>query len=83
MDSPKRTARDEYYINSTSFEVYMIVGAVFVIGFTLTFMLSVVYHVEPWIWPGSALWMILAAVLLRVLSKRERQAKIREVDGEE
>jgi hypothetical protein len=83
MDYPKRTARDEYYINSTSFEVYMIVGAAFLIGFTLIFVLSVVFHFEPWIWPGGALSMIGAAVLLRVLSTRERLAKIREVDGEE
>ncbi len=83
MDYPKRTARDEYYINSTSFEVYMIAGTVFLVGFTLIFVLSVIFHFEPWIWPGGALSIIVAAVLLRVLSKRERLAKIREVDGEQ
>jgi uncharacterized membrane protein len=82
MTHPTRTARDEYYINSTSFEVYMIAGAVFLIGFTLIFILSVAYHLEPLVWPGGAFSIVAGFGVLRVLSKRERRAKIREVDGE-
>lgn len=83
MDRPVRSARDERYINSTSFEVYMIVGAVFLVGFTAAFILSVATHHEMWVWPGSILSVILAYATLSVLSRRERLAKIREVDGEQ
>lgn len=82
MTHPTRTPRDEYYIRSTSFEVYMVVGLVFVFGFTLSFMLGVLLHMEPIVWPGSLFSIILSAVLLRVLAARERRNKIREVDGE-
>lgn len=78
----QRTARDEYYIRSTSFEVYMITGLIWLFGFTLAFILSVALHAEVMLWPGALLSVLLAAAVLRVLSRRERLAKIREVDGE-
>lgn len=83
MGKQHRTARDEYYIKSTSFEVYMIAGLVFVLGFSLSFVLSVLAHAEPWLWPGSLVSIVAAFVVLRVLSRREREAKIREVDEKE
>jgi Flp pilus assembly protein TadB len=55
---------------------------VFLIGFTLIFILSVAYHLEPLVWPGGAFSIVAGFGVLRVLSKRERRAKIREVDGE-
>jgi hypothetical protein len=82
MNPPDRTRRDQYYIDSTSFEVYMITGLVWLTITTISFVLSVVTHHEPWAWPGGILAVIVAAVVLRVLSQRERRAKIREVDGE-
>lgn len=83
MKPPQRSARDEYYINATSFEVYMVVGLVFLFGFTLAFVLSVIFHMEPLVWPGGLLAAGLAFAVLQVLSRRERAAKIREVDGED
>jgi positive regulator of sigma E activity len=82
MEQPLRTPRDEYYINSTSFEVYMVVGLVFVLGFTFSFIGSVMIHQETLVWPGMLISMGAAYWVLRVLSRRERNAKIREVDGE-
>ena len=78
----RRTPRDQVYIDSTSFEVYMIVGTIFVLGFTAVFALTVLLHVEPLIWPGSLLVIGLCYFVLTVLQKREQAAKIREVDGE-
>lgn len=82
MNQPRRSARDEHYINSTSFEVYMIVGLVWLFGFSLSFVLSVVSNHEVWLWPGALASVVIAAIVLNILSRRERIAKIREVDGE-
>jgi positive regulator of sigma E activity len=83
MAQPRqRSAKDEYYINATSFEVYMIVGLVFLFGFTLAFIAGVLLHMEVIVWPGGLVAAGIGYWLLRVLSKRERAAKIREVDGE-
>ncbi len=82
MSQPQRTPRDEYYINATSFEVYMIAGLVFVFGFTLAFMLGVIFHVEVIVWPGALVAMGLTYAVIRFLGNRERARKIREVDGQ-
>jgi uncharacterized membrane protein YdbT with pleckstrin-like domain len=82
MIPPNRTGRDQYYINSTSFEVYMITGLVWLAITTFVFVLSIATNHEPWVWPGGILAVVVAAIVLRVLSRRERNAKIREVDGE-
>lgn len=80
IESRQRTSRDEYYINSTSFEVYMIGGVVFLGLFTLAFVASVVFHMEPLVWPGMFIAIGAAYGSLNWLSRRERAAKIREVD---
>ncbi|NJK79220.1 MAG: hypothetical protein HC893_05100 [Chloroflexaceae bacterium] len=77
----RRSARDQRYIDCTSFEVYLVVGTVFVLGFSLLFILSVVWHIEPMLWPASVVLIGLCYAILHVLSQRERAAKIREVDG--
>jgi hypothetical protein len=82
MSQPQRSARDERYINSTSFEVYMVAGFIWLMVFSGIFVLSVVMHHEMWIWPGGLLSIIAGAVVLNILSRRERRAKIREVDEE-
>lgn len=82
VDQPQRTARDQRYIESTSFEVYMVVGTVFVLGFSAIFILTVLTHTEPLLWPGSALLVGLCYFVLTLLERNERVAKIREVDGE-
>lgn len=80
MSQQQRSARDERYIKSTSFEVYMVAGFVWLMVFSGIFILSVVLHREMWVWPGGLLSIIVGAVVLNVLSRRERRAKIREVD---
>lgn len=82
MDKPQRTGRDQYYINSTGFEVYMVGGLVFVAGFSLSFILGVLVDAEWLVWPGSAVAIVATYIVLRILTRRERAAKIREVDGE-
>ena len=80
MLPPNRSARDHRYLNCTSFEVYIIAGLVFLFGFTLTFIVSVAYHIEPMLWPGSVLTIILAYVVFDILKRRERRAKLREIE---
>ncbi len=80
IDRHQRTMRDEYYINSTSFEVYMIGGTVFLGLYTLAFIASVMFHMEPLIWPSMFIAIGAAYGTLNWLSRRERAAKIREVD---
>lgn len=82
MEVPNRTPRDQYYIDSTSFEVYLIVGAIFVVGFSLIFIATVVAHTEVLLWPASLVLIGICAAILNVLIRRERACKIREVDGE-
>lgn len=80
MQQP-RSARDERYLNCTSFEVYMITGAIFIIGFTIAFILSVVYKMEVMVWPASVVVLLLCGGAFHFLRLRERAAKIREIDG--
>jgi hypothetical protein len=82
MKQSPYSGRDQYYINSTSFEVYMIVGTIFVLGFTMAFIGSVLMHMEVLLWPGALVSAGLAYWVLRVLSRRERLAKMREIDNE-
>ncbi len=81
-NNPQRSARDQLYIESTSFEVYMVVGTIFVLGFSAIFILTVLTHTEPLLWPGSVLLVGLCYFVLTLLARNEKAAKIREVDGE-
>jgi hypothetical protein len=82
MDQPQRTRSDQRYIDSAGFEVYMIAGLVWLACTSLVFVLSVVTHHEAWVWPGWILSAVVGGVVLRFLLRRERLAKIREVDDE-
>lgn len=82
MAQSRFSARDQRYLNATRFEVYMIVGLVFTFGFTASFILSVVYHAEPWLWPGALLSIIVSYLVLRVLKRREYAEKLRELEAD-
>lgn len=79
----RRSPRDEIYLKSTSFEVYMVSGLVFVGGFTLAFVLSVLTHHELWLWPGMVAAIIVAAVVHARLVRREQHNKLLELEAEE
>lgn len=83
MSQRQLSGRERYYVNSTSFEVYMIVGLVWLVLFSLAFILSVALNMEVWLWPGALLSVVIAAGVLFVLSRRERAAKLRELDTSE
>lgn len=82
MAQPQFSGRDQRYLNSTRFEVYLIVGLVFTLGFTGSFILSVVYHVEPLLWPGALLSIVASYFVLRFLKRREYQEKLQELEAD-
>lgn len=71
--------RDEIYLSSTSFEVYMVTGLVFLFLFTASFLFSVKIDFEWLIWPGSFVAVVAAYVTLKVLERREYTRKLAEV----
>jgi hypothetical protein len=71
--------QDERYLNSPSFEIYMIAGAVFALGMTLSFVLTVMIHREPLFWPGLLLSIVVSSIVLQKLRVREYHAKLREI----
>ncbi len=73
------TPRDQRYLNCTSFEVYIATGLVFLAGFTLSFVLSVIYHAEPMLWPASLVVVGICSGVFFALRHRERKAKLREI----
>lgn len=82
MDQTRFNARDERYLHSTRFEVYLIVGSVFALGFTAAMIVSIFFHAEPWVWPGALLSVVLSVVLFQVLKKREYHEKLRELEAD-
>lgn len=77
--SLKLTPQEQCYLNSPSFENYMIAGVLFVLGMTLSFILTIVAHVEPLFWPGITLSIIISFIVLHKLKKREYRMKLREL----
>ncbi len=78
----KLSAHDFRYLTSTSFEVYMITGAIFLFGFTVSFVLSVLAHREVMLWPGALASVIVSFIVLKLLERREFRAKLAELAGE-
>lgn len=82
MAQPRRfSPRDEIYLSSTSFEVYMITGLVFLFLFTAAFFFSIQIDFEWLIWPGSFVAVIVAYTTLKVLERREQIRKLAEVEA--
>lgn len=82
MAKQRFSPRDEVYLSSTSFEVYMITGAVFVFFFSTGFLLSIRLNNAWGIWPGSFVAVIAAYLTLTLLERRERRNKLRELEAE-
>ncbi|MCG8346660.1 MAG: hypothetical protein MI924_02630 [Chloroflexales bacterium] len=74
--------RDLRYLNSTGFEVYMASGAVFVLGFTASFIFSVVVNYEWLLWPGTFVTVLASYVVLKIMERREYRAKLNELEAE-
>ncbi|NNJ13037.1 hypothetical protein EKD04_022180 [Chloroflexales bacterium ZM16-3] len=76
---PRFSPRDEVYLASTSFEVYMVTGLVFLFIFTATFITSIKIHFEWLIWPGSFVAVVAAYATLKILERREQARKLAEI----
>ena len=74
--------RDEVYLNSTSFEVYMATGGVFVVGFTIAFLAGVLLNFAWLVWPGTFITVVLAYLTLSTLERREFRNKFAELEAE-
>jgi peptidoglycan/LPS O-acetylase OafA/YrhL len=77
---PRFSPRDEVYLASTSFEVYMVTGAVFLVIFTAAFITSIKIHFEWMIFPGSFVAVVAAYVTLKLLERREHARKLAEIE---
>jgi hypothetical protein len=73
--------RDEIYLTSTSFEVYMVTGLVFVFLFTAAFIISIRIHYEWLLWPGSFVAVVAAYITLKLLERREHIRKLAEIEA--
>jgi cytosine/uracil/thiamine/allantoin permease len=59
----------------TSFEVYLLASVVFLLGFTLSVVLSTIYGVEYLVWYGWAATLVLASATFFALRAREQRAR--------
>lgn len=82
MDRPSFSPRDEVYLKSTSFEVYIVTGLVFLFIFTGAFVMTVVWGMEALIWPAGVVAAMLAFAVLKLLAHREYRAKLNELTVE-
>lgn len=82
MARQRFSPRDEVYLNSTSFEVYMITGAVWLALFTASFIFSVVTKKYLLLWPGAFVSVLTAYFVLKMLERREYRAKLHELEAE-
>ncbi len=74
--------RDEVYLTSTSFEVYMIAGGVFIALFGILFAISVKISFAWLVWPALFVSILAGYITLNRLEKRERQRKLAELEAE-
>jgi hypothetical protein len=74
--------RDEVYLKSTGFEVYMGSGAAFLAILTTIFIISIKVHFAWLFWPGMFLAAVVAYIVLKVLERREYRAKLQELESE-
>ncbi len=74
--------RDEVYLSSTSFEVYVAAGIVFVILFTAGFLAGHLLNYAWLVWPGSFVAILGGYLVINRLEKREQARKRAELDKE-
>lgn len=75
--------RDEIYLTSTGFEVYMAAGAVFLLIFTAIFIFSIKVHFAWLIWPGSFVAVLGGYLTLKIGERREYKRKLAELEAEQ
>jgi cobalamin biosynthesis protein CobD/CbiB len=76
------SARDQVYLQSTGFEVYMGAGAVFVLVLTAFFVYSIKIHFEWLIWPGMFVAVVAGYITLKWLERRELARKLAEIEAD-
>ena len=76
------STRDEVYLNSPGFEIYMGAGAVFLLVFTGIFIYSIKSHLELLVWPGLVVAIAAGFVTLRWLERREFARKLAKLEVE-
>lgn len=75
--------RDEVYLSSTGFEVYMGAGAVFLVVLTAVFIYSIKVHFEWLVWPGMFVAVLAGYVTLKWLERREYRRKLADLEAEQ
>lgn len=80
---PQRySPRDEVYLISTSFEVYMVAGVVFLVLFTAGFLIGHLLNFAWLVWPGSFIAILAGYLVLKRLEMREQASKRAELEQE-
>ncbi|MFV9503234.1 MAG: hypothetical protein AB4911_01575 [Oscillochloridaceae bacterium umkhey_bin13] len=75
------STRDEVYLSSTGFEVYMGAGAVFLLIFTAIFVFSIKINFAWLVWPGMFLGVLGGYLVLKFLERREQIKKMAEIEA--
>ncbi|GAB4447092.1 MAG: hypothetical protein OHK0015_50900 [Chloroflexi bacterium OHK40] len=83
MERPRFSPRDEVYLKSTGFEVYMAAGAVFIGVFTAIFIFSIKISFAWLVWPGLFVAVLAGYVVLNRLERREYARKLAELQAEQ
>jgi hypothetical protein len=81
-EQQRYSPRDEVYLISTSFEVYMAAGAVFVILFTTGFLVGHLLNFAWLVWPGAFIAILGGYLVLKRLEQREQASKRAELEKE-
>jgi hypothetical protein len=81
-EQQRYSPRDEIYLSSTSFEVYMAAGAVFIVLFTAGFLAGHLLNFAWLVWPGSLVAILAGYFVINRLEKREQARKRAELEKE-
>ena len=82
MSERTYSVRDTIYLKSTSFEVFMISGGIFVALFSLAFLIGNGIGAAWLIWPGIVGAALIALPIHLKLAQREYRAKLAELNAE-
>lgn len=77
------STRDQVYLDSTGFEVYMGAGVVFLLIFTAIFIFSLKINFAWLVWPGLFAGVLGGYLVLKVLERRELKRKLAEIEAEQ
>jgi hypothetical protein len=81
-EQQRYSPRDEVYLISTSFEVYMAAGAVFILLFTAGFLAGHFLNFAWLVWPGLFVAILSGYLVLKRLEQREQARKRNELEKE-